>query len=120
MQIDPVVSQKLKNGLKSESLSVDALAEKTKVPRSTIKHLLGDPSSAVIPPRIYLRGHLVVLAKELKLDEEELRRFFDESNPEPPAINTQDMRRKKREFYLAAGLVVFSVAVVSTALFFVG
>jgi cytoskeletal protein RodZ len=79
------LADRLAGGLDRRGMSAEALAERTKVPRSTIDSFLEEPISAVLPERVYLRGQLVVLARELGLDGAELRRLFDEQYPAAPA-----------------------------------
>lgn len=68
-------------GLTSAKLEVDALSAQTKIPRSTIMALLGEPPTGVLPERVYMRGHLSVLAKELGIDEPEVLANFDKAYP---------------------------------------
>ncbi len=75
------LSKHLQAGLDASGQTVDRLAERTKVPRSTIRALLGENISAILPERVYLRGHLAVIAREMKLDPEESLALFDAENP---------------------------------------
>lgn len=71
----------LDRGLKKSNRSVDELADRTKVPRTTIRALLDRPSEGLIPERVYLRGHLSVLADDLRLDRTDALARFDEAFP---------------------------------------
>lgn len=75
------LARELHAALSQSDVSIEVLAERTKVPRMTILHLLGEPVSAVLPERVYLRGHLGVLASELGADRSRLEAAFDADNP---------------------------------------
>src|SRR5262249_2491675 len=59
------LAQLLSQGLEQQAMTVDAVSERTKVPRATLRVLLGATDPAILPQRIYLRGQVGVLAKEL-------------------------------------------------------
>lgn len=95
----------LRRAIDSAGLSVDELAVSTKIPRSTIRSFLKEPISAILPERVYLIGHLSVLAQELRLDVQEMVAIYDRENPIP---TTTDLVPPKRpnptKIALAAGL----------------
>lgn len=62
---------------------MEALADRTKVPKTTILYLMGEPVSAILPERVYLRGHLDVLGRELRTDG--LPAMFDACFPQTEA-----------------------------------
>lgn len=69
--------------------SIEELADRTKVPRTTILAFIEEPVAAVLPERVYLRGHLKVLGQALKLDLDALLDAFDDAYPVAPK-KTQD------------------------------
>jgi cytoskeletal protein RodZ len=75
------LSQRLKQALEQSKLDVDILADRTKVPRATIRSLLGENVSAVLPERVYLRGQLSLIAREIGISAGEARDLFDAENP---------------------------------------
>ncbi len=83
IKLDTLAAQ-LNQGLLERRLSVEELADRTKVPASTIRSFLNEPVTGVLPERVYLRGHLAVLARELRLDVAALQSRFDIESPELP------------------------------------
>ena len=75
------VAQLLRSAIVNAHVSVEELSERTKVPRTTIRYLMGDPVSAILPERVYLRGHLGVLATDLKADQQAFEQAFDLTFP---------------------------------------
>lgn len=75
------LADRLKGAMSQRGISVEAVAETTKIPRSTLQALLDEPVSAVLPERVYLRGHLGVVANELGLDRSEMNDLFDAAYP---------------------------------------
>lgn len=78
----------LREQLQRTGLTVDSLAERTKIPRATIQSLLGEPVSAILPERVYLRGQAAIIAKELGMNEQQVLQAFDARYPR--AIETSD------------------------------
>lgn len=72
---------RLKEALERSDVDVDVLADRTKVPRGTIRSLMGEDVSAILPERVYLRGQVVLVARELGLDANDTRALFDEEYP---------------------------------------
>jgi len=75
------LADRLKGAMSKRGITIDAVAETTKIPRSTLQALLDEPVSAVLPERVYLRGHLGVVANELGLDRGEMNELFDRAYP---------------------------------------
>src|SRR5687768_9231223 len=75
------LAQLLNQGLEQRSMTVDAVAERTKVPRATLRALLGATDPAALPQRIYLRGQVGVIAKDLGVEIAEAFRRFDVEYP---------------------------------------
>ncbi len=88
------LSQRLKEALDRSKVDVDTIAERTKVPRGTIRKLLGENVSAVLPERVYLRGQVGLVAREIGLDPQEARALFDEENP-VVRIHTGDLENPR-------------------------
>ena len=111
------LAQRLHAGIVQKRLSVEDLAERTTVPRATIASLLDEPVSAVLPERVYLRGHMLVLVRELDIAQEEALRLFDARYPEAP--KTEDLVAQRRfgtgSVALAAGLAGIAVLAVVLA-----
>ena len=84
------LSQRLKQALERSELDVDTLAERTKVPRGTIRSLLGENVSAVLPERVYLRGQVGLIAREIGVPSSEAQALFDDENP-VAEVRTDDL-----------------------------
>jgi len=106
----------LREQLKRTGMTVDSLADRTKIPRSTIRALLEEPISAVLPERVYLRGHTATLAKELGMDIEEVLRAFDVRYPtDPPSTGDLESGWATRSTIVGAGLGCFALIAVALA-----
>lgn len=81
------LADKLRGAMSERGVSVDGVAESTKIPRSTLQALLDEPVSAVLPERVYLRGHLGVVANELGLDRTEMNDLFDRAYPPNQSVS---------------------------------
>lgn len=77
------LAKKLESALKSQGKTLDALADSTKIPQSTLRALMNEEISAVLPERVYMRGHLGVVSRELGLDPDEMGNLFDAAYPRP-------------------------------------
>ncbi|HJL42228.1 MAG TPA: helix-turn-helix domain-containing protein [Myxococcales bacterium LLY-WYZ-16_1] len=75
------LEESLKEQLQRTGLTVDALADRTKIPRATIQSLLGEEVSAILPERVYLRGQTATLAKELGMNVDSVLAAFDARYP---------------------------------------
>jgi cytoskeletal protein RodZ len=100
------LSQRLTQALEQSKLDVDILADRTKIPRATIRSLLGENVSAVLPERVYLRGQLGLIARELGVPQGEARALFDAENPiaEVRSIDLDTPRISPGTTVLAASL----------------
>jgi cytoskeletal protein RodZ len=85
------LSERLKDAQQRSKVDVDTLADRTKIPRATIRSLMGENVSAVLPERVYLRGQVLTLARELGLDVSAARELFEQEHPvvKPPV--TEDI-----------------------------
>ena len=115
-----LLATKMKEALQRAGLSIDELAARTKVPRSTLRALNGEDVNALLPGRIYLRGHWGLAARELDIDEKEALALFDESFPKEsggdPIVDLP--RFSSATAIVAAGLSV--VGIVAVVLAFAG
>jgi cytoskeletal protein RodZ len=75
------LAARIQQAMERACISLDQLAARTKVPRSTLRVLLGE-DSGLAPARVYLRGHLGLIARELGVDVEEMLNLFDARYPE--------------------------------------
>lgn len=110
------LAESLREQLQRTGMTVDGLADRTKIPRSTIRALLEEPISAVLPERVYLRGHTSTIARELGMDVEEVLRAFDVRYP-VDAPDTDDIESgwARRSTIVGAGLGCFALIAVALA-----
>lgn len=102
------LAEQLESGLAEKNLTVKELSARTKVQSFSIHAFLGHAVVDALPERVYLRGHLGLVARELGLDVPAALAAFDEAFPvdvepeeeEPAAPQTFG----RRELALAAGL----------------
>lgn len=106
MNADKPFASRLAEVIDQKGLTVEQLAERTKVHRSTLLALLDRPINAVIPPRVYLRGHAMVVARELGIPVAEAGQLFDDSFPESgdESIDLTGPAFARAHMALAAGL----------------
>lgn len=95
------------------------LAERTKVPRTTILHLMAEPVSAILPERVYLRGHLMVLAQELRCRSDEIARLFEEAYPDDRDAPELPEKERFRQQSVAVSAALGGVALLSVVAAFV-
>lgn len=97
---DPTsLPEDLARAMRSKSMTVELLANRTKIPRSTVAALLGEETAASLPERVYLRAQAGVLARELGLDVRAALAKFDAEHPRrvpmevplPPRTSTHAM-----------------------------
>lgn len=97
----------------SRGLSIEAIAERTKVTKSTLQAFLGvqSPALLLLPSRVYLRGHLLLVVKMLELDPAQALALFERAFPEQQdLIPTSDLPRMSRaSMAFAAGLAGLGV-----------
>ena len=119
---DPLAAQ-LAEAMSKAAMTPEAVADRTKVPLSTLQALLGEPQPggyAVLPARAYLRGHLGLAAREIGWSREEALALFDETYP--PAKTEEIVKDapglKTGSVALAAGLL--GVGILAVILAFTG
>ena len=114
------LATKMKEALEGADLTIDDLAARTKVPRSTLRALNGEDVNALLPGRVYLSGHWLLAARELGIARDEATALFDETYPvEASGDPIVDLPRlSPAAALLAAGLSV--VGIVAVVLAFIG
>ena len=107
---------RLRADIEASNFSIEELADKTKVPRTTILALIEEPIAAVLPERVYLRGHLKVLAQALKLDVAEMVAAFDVAYPVvSPSVEAATVDSPTRQLAVSAGLYGIALLAVAVA-----
>jgi cytoskeletal protein RodZ len=107
----------LSQAIEARGLSVDTLAERTKVPRATIRTLCGSSEPAILPQRVYLRGQLGVIVRELGVAAERAFDLFDREHPVEAPIATEDLpKTNARAVALVAGLGSLGILAVILAI----
>jgi cytoskeletal protein RodZ len=112
------LAQLLNQGLEQRGMTVDAVSERTKVPRSTINVFLGSTHPAIVPQRIYLRAHLGVVAKELGLDLAEVFDRFDRENPTESKIEAVSQQPRFSRMTMAAAAALGGIGIIAVILAF--
>ena len=112
------LAQLLKQGLEQRGLTVEAVSERTKVPRSTIAWFLGATSPTIVPQRIYLRAHLGVIARELGLDLAEAWDRFDRENPTESKIEVVSHQPRFSRVSMAAAAALGGIGIIAVILAF--
>jgi cytoskeletal protein RodZ len=106
----------IKPQLNRRGLTVSALADRTKVPASTIRWLLGEDIFAVLPGRVYLRGQTRAIAKELGLSEGDVLSAFDAAFPKPDEVDpdpTEPLRRRAALIGASLGCAAIVMVVIA-------
>jgi Helix-turn-helix domain len=65
----------LRRAREARGLSVEQICERTRITRQHVENLEGDRHDR-LPPVVYLRGMLMALAKELRLDGQKVARSY--------------------------------------------
>ncbi len=73
------LAETLKKALVDNGTTLESVSNTTKIPRSTLQALMGQPISSMLPERVYMRGHLGVVAAELGLDRAKMNEMFDQA-----------------------------------------
>ena len=120
MRSEQGMSERLREAMADANLTVEAVAQATKVPRSTLRYFLGEDVNAILPARVYLRGHLSQVAREVGIGEAEALALFDAQYPvaEREDDGHELPRFSRGTVALAAG--VASVGIVAVLLAFAG
>ncbi len=96
----------------TRGLSIETIAERTKVTKSTLQAFLGSvPHPSMLPSRVYLRGHLLLVVKLLELDQEQALALFERAFPaQPDLLPSSDLPRMSRaSMAFAAGVAGLGV-----------
>ncbi|MCK6551958.1 helix-turn-helix domain-containing protein [Myxococcota bacterium] len=111
------LAQMLGRALDRRGESVDAIADRTKLPRTTIRALLGADDPAILPQRVYLRGHLTVLARELGVSVTDALAAFDREHPVAMAEEPRDEPRFPRTA-VAGAAALCTIGIIAVLLAF--
>jgi cytoskeletal protein RodZ len=111
------LAQLLSQGLEQRGLTVDTVSERTKVPRSTLRVLLGATDPAILPQRVYLRGHVGVVAKDLGLELSEAFERFDREYPTESKVEPVVEPRSSR-VSMAAAAALGGIGIIAVILAF--
>jgi cytoskeletal protein RodZ len=87
------VRELLNEAMTIRGISVDEIADRTKVPRATVRAFLGSREPAVLPQRVYLRGQLANVARYAGLDVASALAQFDEEHPPESRIEAAPVPR---------------------------
>lgn len=112
------LAQLLSQGLEQRGATVDTVAERTKVPRSTLRVLLGATDPAIVPQRVYLRGHVGVIAKDLGLDLGEAYARFDREYPTESKIEEVAVQPGFSRASMAAAAALGGIGIIAVILAF--
>lgn len=113
----PFASQ-LADALAVANLNIDQIADRTKIARSSLKALLGDTGAAALPPRVYLRGHVRLLARELGMDERAALASFDKSYPESAPAEETSVARTSPAMAVAVAAGLGGIAILTIVVAF--
>jgi cytoskeletal protein RodZ len=120
MTNEPIAASSLAHRFRDQmsltGLTVDGLADRTKIPRATIRWLLEEETAAVLPGRVYLRGQTAILAREMGMNVEAVLAEFDRRMPaEDPDASTAEPRPSFNGTWIGAGLGLALLAVLVIA-----
>ncbi|MEI7705925.1 MAG: helix-turn-helix transcriptional regulator, partial [Deltaproteobacteria bacterium] len=74
---DPLYQKRLRQAREARGLTIVQLAERTKLSRAHIEQVEGERFD-VLPVAVYLRGIVMCIARELRLDGQKVARSFVE------------------------------------------
>ena len=111
------LARELRAAIEASGQTIDLLSDRTKVPRTTILALIEEPIAAVLPERVYLRGHTKVLAQALRLDPAAMMSAFDAAYPvsRPATDPMQAATLPTRKLAVSAGLYGIALLAVAVA-----
>lgn len=108
----------LGQAMNARGLSVEMVAERTKLPRPTIRALLGADEPAILPQRVYLRGHVEVLARDLGLKSDAVLVAFDRECPAEIVVEEEHEPRFSRTT-VAAAAALSTIGIIAVILAFI-
>ena len=117
---DGTWTEKMQAALRTSAFDVAALADRTKIPRATVRFLLGEDVSVILPERVYLRGQVAAISRELGLDPAEAKATFDREHPEVARPEHLSGGRALSHRSLAVAATFGCIAIVAVVLAFVG
>jgi cytoskeletal protein RodZ len=104
------LAELLARAIESRGLTIEAIADRTKVTKSTLAAFLGGTDPALLPSRVYLRGHLLLVVKMLELDPARALVLFDQAFPIAADSAPSELPRMSRaSVAFAAGLAGLGV-----------
>lgn len=105
------LAELLGRAIESRGLTIEIIADRTKVTKSTLVAFLGGTDPALLPSRVYLRGHLLLVVNELALDPVRALALFDLAFPiAPDSMPGSELPRMSRaSVAFAAGLAGLGV-----------
>lgn len=112
------LAQLLSQGLEQRGSTVDAVSERTKVPRSTLRVLLGATDPAIVPQRVYLRGHVGVIGKDLGLDLQDVYARFDREYPSESKVEEVAAQPRISRASMAAAAALGGIGIIAVILAF--
>jgi cytoskeletal protein RodZ len=74
----PYTGEVLRSAREARGLSVEQVCERTRITRQHVENLEADRFER-LPPPVYLRGMVMALAKELRLDAQKVARSYLEA-----------------------------------------
>jgi cytoskeletal protein RodZ len=119
MEQSGTLAQLLSQGLEQRGMTVETVSDRTKVPRSTLRVLLGATDPAILPQRIYLRGHVGVIAKDLGLDPVDAYARFDRENPTESKIEAAVVEPRFSKASMAGVAALGGIGIIAVILAFV-
>src|SRR2546423_385829 len=94
------------------SPQIDALRKH----RRLVRAFMGSQEPAVLPQRVYLRGHLVSIVRELRVDLAQVLALFDAQYPTAPKIDDEPEKSSHpMTMFIAAGLGCIAIIAVILA-----
>ncbi len=111
----------LKNQRESRSVTLEEIAEATKIRKGILKAIEGDRHD-LLPPRVFTQGFLKIYASYLELDESEVVRRYQEVNEKLQVDeNEEESERQKSPKSLTSlirAVVLFTIVVLALAFWY--
>lgn len=113
------LAELLAAAIEARGLTIEIISERTKVTRPTLRAFLGAKDPAVLPSRVYLRGHLLLVVRFLELDAPRALELFDRAFPAEPELplGHELPRMSRASMAVAAGLAGLGVLAIVLSIF---
>ncbi|MFO0726886.1 MAG: hypothetical protein U1E65_24085 [Myxococcota bacterium] len=113
------LAERLKAAIDAKGTTPDRLSDETKIPRTTVRALIHESGNFVLPPRVYLRAHALLIGAALGIPEEELGSLFDKSYPvaAEPELGVEVPRVPPVALAVAAGLAGIGILAMLVSIF---